>query len=454
MFNRYLLITILIVLACALSTPAQKDSPRVKKKSEKVKLVRPTVGSLVVVSAPSGADVYVDDQLKERTDASGSLPKPISLKVGKYKIKIAHPDYDLFEDRITIRGGDSVLFNCDRMIARNGTIILANLPEQATVELDGRALSESELVRDNNRGARIKTAVGDYTVKVLLPGHKPFQEKIKVAGPATEPLAVVLEKLTATLVVNSQAGTRVYVNGKEIGTVPSSGKLVEYTLPPGENSSVELERDGFKKFETTVTLTPEKAAVVDAMLSPLPTSVEFVDRFIDLEFWNAPAEWQAKGVLHVKGINGIGLPKNKRYCDAEIVFGLRPLTDRGAAWVVHAKDEKNYYLFCLTGADARQPRQFLTYICRDGKLDLSRPAIIPLPAPVELAKGENYRIKIVIKDNVIEHYITPSKTGREYTLGLFNDAERHFPCGNIGFATPNGEEFIVDTFIIRPPDKN
>ena len=71
---------------------------------------------------------------------------------------------------------------------------------------------------------------------------------------------------------------------------------------------------------------------------PSPDHTQLTEFENGLQFWQTPSEWQsANGLLHVFNAPGIGLPIDKRYCDAEIIFGLKLADLRGAAWVLRAE---------------------------------------------------------------------------------------------------------------------
>src|SRR5262249_53999746 len=150
-------------------------------------------------------------------------------------------------------------------------------------------------------------------------------------------------------------------------------------------------------YESAVALESGKETEWVAELKPLPTSIEFAESFVDLSQWDVPKEWKVeKELLHVSGPPGIGLPKNKYYKNCEISFNLRFMSMRGAAWIVRAKDQNNYYLFWLNGSTGRFPNQLRTYICRNGTFDPANPAAPSLPIPILLRTDEDYSIHIQV----------------------------------------------------------
>jgi hypothetical protein len=52
--------------------------------------------------------------------------------------------------------------------------------------------------------------------------------------------------------------------------------------------------------------------------------------------------------------------------------------------------------------------------------------------------------------NLIEHSITPAKTGVKEALGVFKDPAATFTYGGIGFRTVEAEKFWVDDLFVQP----
>jgi hypothetical protein len=263
---------------------------------------------------------------------------------------------------------------------------------------------------------------------------------------------VMLERERASVVVTGAAGTRVYLNGAASGVIPTTGEFVIPALVPGQSYALRFERDDYEPATANVEPAAGQQVAVSAALEPLPTSGPFEETFLGgLSGWEAPASWRtAKSVLVVTG-PVVGLARDRRYRDFDATFGLRLDSARGAAWVVRARDAKNYYLFVVGGPSGRFPNQLRTYVVRDGQLDPDAPAgTLPLLTPLEV--GETYRVHIRAVGNTIEHTLTPSRTGQEVSIGLFDDVKGTFALGGFGYVAPFGESFQVSGVSVRPVD--
>lgn len=454
---RKLLFLGLVLIFFIVPVKAQKKIPLARPKpSEKITPPINNLSSVAVFSNPIGAEVYLNNQLLGKTTVEGKLllgknkPKTLTLKAGKYKFRFEHPDYQSDLQEITLNSGETKPVT-GTLIPKFGFLLLTNLPKEANLILDNKPVDPKNFSWQEESTLKLKVPLGEGQLKVVLNGYQPFinQYQIKDATPIA--VGVELKKLLALLVVKSNPGARVYLDNQEKGTIATDGKLVLNELVPEKSYHLVIEREGYKKYEKDVTLTLDIENLVNQPLSLLPNSSEFADSFDSgLIFWDAPKEWKAeKGFLTVN-TKEVGLPKERNYCNAKIVFGLRLLNSRGAAWVVRAQDKENYYLFCLNGSEGAYPNKLVTYICRKGSYDLARPIMAPFHVPSELKQGQTYRIEIIVQGNIIQHIFTDNKTGESSSIGLFTDEKDLFPCGNMGFVAPAGEDFQAYGFVIKP----
>jgi hypothetical protein len=132
-----------------------------------------------------------------------------------------------------------------------------------------------------------------------------------------------------------------------------------------------------------------------------------------------------------------------------MAFHLRLEDGKGAAWAVRAKDTNNYYLFYLSGPQGLFPNRFSTYVIKDGKFDPQNPVLSNGIITILNPKGE-YQVEIHGTKDVIETTITPTSTGQPEPLGVFQDKDKTFFYGGIGFRNVDGEQFSVDDLFVQP----
>ncbi len=454
-----------VLLLLALVGPAFAQKPRDKvgaaPRPAPPAAAAPRLGSLLVVTDPAGAEILLyhlggkRQALKARatSDAGGSHTFA-SLAAGRYRVVARYPEHGEFADEVSIVAGQPRTVTA-KLRPKFGYLVLTGpgLDAEARITIDGRRPGERDTVRESDETLRIKAPPGAHEVRVERTGRVPFVAAVSVDAGEEHTSYVTLALVRATVVVRSAAGARVFVDERPAGTVPSTGKLVVESVEPGRPHEIRLELDDHEPFARTVTPVAGVETTVEARLTPLPTSGAFEETFLGgLASWDAPSSWSADpstGVLTVRG-GGIGLPKGVRYRDCEISFNLGLVDGRGAAWVVHARDARNGYLFHLSGPTARWPNQLRVYVVRDGRIDAEHPASAPLPVDPPLTVGDFYRIRIHVEGSVISHWITSGATGEEVSIGLFRDLDDAFPLGAAGFTTVDGCEFRVEGFVIRP----
>jgi PEGA domain len=452
----YITSSLLIVLF-SFPTYSQRKLETVESTKTSVIPAKPTLGALLIVSNPSEAEVYLNNKKIGLTNAKGELTQT-SLKPGFYTVVIKRSEYQDYREQITVIAGKPSTVTA-RLKPTFAMILLTftELGAGLKIDLDDNALAPEKFIVDlENKTIKIKTTPGEHNLSISRRGYVPLSTKISTSVEEDSLIPVSLERVPINLTVKTLAGARLYLDGEPNGKVPETGILKLTTLKPDKNYKVRVELEDHEPREQAITTQAEKDLELNLELTPLPTSAAFSETFLSgLAFWDAPKSWKAEnGLFYLRGDIGVGLPKNKRYKDCNISFGLRINKANGAAWVIRARDAKNYYLFYLSGTSGQFANQFRVYICRDGVYSLESPADPSLPLPVALKVGDDYRIRIQISGNVIQHWITPSNIGEEYSLGLFKDPTNSFPMGGMGFALLAEQDFLVNAFDISLPTDN
>lgn len=450
----YFVIIAILLLGISFTTFAQREIKKVETDKNPLVPLKPSLGAILIVSNPSAAEVYLNNKKIGLTNSKGELTQT-SIKPGTYTVVIKRSDYQEYKEQITVLAGKPSTVSA-RLKPTFAMILLSftELGEGLKIDLDGNTLAPEKFIIDQeNKTIKIKTTPGEHSVSIARRGYLPVNNKIIAEIEEDNLIAISLERLPVNLTIKSLAGARLYLDGEASGTVPTTGLLKLTTLKPDKNYKVRLELEDYEPKEQTILTQAEKDLELNLELTPFPTSAAFSETFLGgLSFWDAPKGWKAEnGLLFLRNENGVGLPKNKRYRDCNITFGLRINKSSGAAWVLRARDTKNYYLFYIGGTTGPFANQFRVYICQDGLYQLDSPADPSLSLPVALKAGEDYRIRIQISGNIIQHWITPSNVGEEFSLGLFKDPSNTFPIGGMGFALLDGQDFLVNAFDISLP---
>ena len=235
-------------------------------------------------------------------------------------------------------------------------------------------------------------------------------------------------------------------------------RIIDYQLEQAAEHTITAELVGYQPWSSKELLKPGPRTLA-IKLNPIVTSIGTTDGFESLSQWDAPANWQlAKervkelnvSKLRVSG-GAPGILKNKVYRDFTALFTVWLSDEKGATWIVRAKDNRNYYLFHLTGLKAGEltPRKLYTYRVKDGQISEAQP---PTPLTLDFKEKDAYEIKIEVHGYEITHVLTAQSNGEE-SKASFTDTlsdRDQFLYGTFGFLSFKGETFLVDDFTLEP----
>jgi hypothetical protein len=181
----------------------------------------PKFGSLSITSVPSGAAVYLNDQLK------GKTPLEIAqVASGDYTIKLAKELYYTHEEKFTITDGS----DSQRPIILSpafGTLTVSSNPVGAEVYVDGQLKGKSPTTVS-------ELPSGEYRLSVQMSLYETLETEIIIEDGKTNQQTIVLAPRFGTLnITGSPTGASIKANGSKIGTIP----MVNYHIGTG---SVEL----------------------------------------------------------------------------------------------------------------------------------------------------------------------------------------------------------------------
>src|SRR5262249_17751347 len=135
----------------------------------------------------------------------------------------------------------------------------------------------------------------------------------------------------------------------------------------------------------------------------IKSSPEFSDYFQDgATYWDAPKTWHVNhSKMSVKG-QELGLVRNKVYDDFKVAFDISFNNQKGAVWIVRARDKTKYYLLQRSGPEAAYPMAFRSVIWQNGQLKSVKSDRV-----VEELRRPNDSNHIIIeaKGDTIKHFI-------------------------------------------------
>jgi hypothetical protein len=302
---------------------------------------------------------------------------------------------------------------------------------------------------------------GPCTITFDHPDYVLYERNAKIEADTEYTWSFVPERPVGDLNILTDSKTLVYVDDEPKGETTPEGKLKLTDIRIGSHQ-VKLIKNGFEEYNAVSTVAFKKTVNIQHKLIPKQPSTYFHSNFMDTDAnaWVLPRNTVKieANQLNLSSAAALAYPKGIFYWDFDMQFHLRMRSDAGAAWALRSGDPNNYYLFYLSGSRGQIPNAFITYIVRDGKLNVLNPAVSPSPILVYPEQGYEYTVIIEARGNVINHKIIPSKKnlkekdqiGNELTLGTFTDKDSLFLFGGIGFRSVGTEAFAVSDLYVTP----
>lgn len=156
-----------------------------------ITIIDPTLGTLSVTSAPSGATVSIDG------DAQGSTPiSGIKLSEGAHTVLLILAGYEDYSRDVMINRNEPVQLQVSltkkaEATPSTGSILVATDPTGASVSVDGTARGTTPVTITD-------LSAGQHTVSVTKDGYADYSAKVTVTGSETLPLSLTLVPLPAT----------------------------------------------------------------------------------------------------------------------------------------------------------------------------------------------------------------------------------------------------------------
>ena len=387
------------------------------------------------------------------------------LAPGRYVLRIEHEDYQSLTDTITIDKGKQTCLKGE-LTSKYGTIKLG-LGEQADgsviVQMDGEIVLPPRLKTEKGMISIPRVPVGEHRLRISKDNYEErLIEQHKVGpGEQNDPLVFDLKPITITLTIKTLSNAQIYLDGALAGRSSADGVVSVPDLLPG-TKKLRVLLDGYETLEREVTLTREQRQLtLDIRLNPITEDAEFSEDFdptIDNWWPKRPDGWElisGKG-LQIRG-DQIALCKNTSkpnrsfnyYYDFDLHFNVSFTNGKGAAWVVRAKDERNYYLFELSTSGGPGGKPILNFsVCRDGQCAKQRsfPVFARLDHP-----GDSFDITLKARGKTFAHWIkvySDPAPEKQQLGGIFEDET--FAYGGIGFRACNGLETFVRQIQVIP----
>ncbi|HAU67096.1 MAG TPA: hypothetical protein DCW52_01720 [Gammaproteobacteria bacterium] len=173
----------------------------------------PVLGSLVIESSPSGAEVVVNDDVK------GATPLQLSLEGGRVQLELRKDKYVSQFESIEISALAPHVERNYRLRPGTNGVRLSLSPSGGTLLVNGRPL-------DVSRNAGVTNVEVPKTGTAKVSYSKPgYSSKALVLSPADSSASISLDKTFGELAVESNVPAQVFINNEAKGSTPLSLQL-------------------------------------------------------------------------------------------------------------------------------------------------------------------------------------------------------------------------------------
>lgn len=205
---------------------------------------------LSVKGNPENAEVFLNDE------KIGTSPIDFrKVNPGRYKVRIAHTDYETHEEEILVEPGKDR--NLSFKLTQYASLSFSGSPEGAALYLNGTRIGTAPL-HDHY------VPQGTYTIKVASERYLDFEDTITLFPGQKRTVSFNLPALVSISVDGSPPGALVTINGKDIGPAP----VKNHTVTEGDYK-ITVTMNGYERYTENVTIGAGSPAELSYTLKPI-----------------------------------------------------------------------------------------------------------------------------------------------------------------------------------------
>ncbi|KQC03764.1 MAG: hypothetical protein APR53_00785 [Methanoculleus sp. SDB] len=211
----------------------------------------PAVGTIIVSTLPTGADIYLDDAYYGKTNTA--VP---NIPAGLHTIRVSLEGYADKSASLYVTDGMSTSFHHNfELVPTTGSLSIKTQPEGAVIYFDGIDRGLSNRVIDG-------IEPGVHNLTLTMEGFKDWVGTVDISAGTTQYLTLELVGKDGTIIVSSNPSpSDVYIDGVLSGMTPFTGLVSqgEHTVTIrayGFEDSTFPVRLGYETVSLSVTLTP------------------------------------------------------------------------------------------------------------------------------------------------------------------------------------------------------
>jgi hypothetical protein len=196
-------------------------------------------GKLVVDADVEGAEVWIGGTRR------GTTPLVVNdLALGSYDLEVRKPGATTWKQAVVISKGQT-------LVRATLAASLPKAPTQGTLSVSSTPAGEVIIDGTSAGMTPFEKALpaGEYWILVKAPGHKSFEQRLRLEAGKTVTLAPQLAVTAELAVESTPTGGTVFVDGKRVGVTP-----MKLELELGDHV-IFIERAGFQRHVARVKLT-------------------------------------------------------------------------------------------------------------------------------------------------------------------------------------------------------
>ena len=208
----------------------------------------PAWGNIYLSSNPPSAEIFVDDIL------IGTTPFTAEVLQGEHNLRVKLPGYKLWRKTIRVIASEDQTIDDVVLEPADAVVQVTTVPNQASITINGDYIGLSPIEAALTPGVQA-------TINAFKPGFTQASKSVKLRSGDNSTLRLNLKPETAQIrILANPRDASVYINGKLSGI---ADQTVELTTTP---HTIEIRKDGFIEYKTSVTPRPGIAQQVSVEL--------------------------------------------------------------------------------------------------------------------------------------------------------------------------------------------
>ena len=189
---------------------------------------------LSLISNPSGASVYINNQYK------GTAPVSLTLVEGNYSVKMSKSGYEDYLETVNLNRNISRNITLTPIV-QNYNLSLSSNPSGASIYLNNSYYGQTPMT--------VSLVEGNYNLQLQMNNYEAYSEAINLNRNISRNITLTPIQQNYNLSISSNPSiANIYINGTYYGKTPMNLTLME------DNYSLEIDKSGYDTYTETINL--------------------------------------------------------------------------------------------------------------------------------------------------------------------------------------------------------